>query len=463
MARTILIRGAQVLPSVKGQAARTCDILVEGDTIAQMGPLGDAAADEVIDAAGMLLAPGLVNAHIHAWQYGLRGIGSNWVSSRDYAKNVHNGIAQYYRPEDNYVATLLCALAQINAGTTTIFDWCHNLRDSEMADASIDALQESGIRAVFGHGTAKGPSRPGETPFWELPHPYHEIRRLRSGRLSSDEALVTLAMAILGPDDAPYEIVRQNLRTALEFDLVASAHTWGRDGKRKTPDGMWRLAADGLLGPHHNISHGNNLPDEELKMIVDQGCSVSATPLTEMLNNNKGPLLQRLVRMGGLPSLGSDTDIYFNSSMLAVARDAFLHEREADNLRLCEQGKWPSAAPHETTTHDAITWATVGGARALRMENRIGSIEPGKKADLILVNARTPNTFPALFDGNAAHMLLMYAEASDVDTVMIGGQIRKRHGVLRFSREIHERLFGRLLASRAGLMQEAGFTPTTSA
>jgi len=462
--RPLLIRNANVL-SFDPQLGELqgADVLVEDDRIAAVGSkLPAPAGAETWDATGMVLMPGLVNAHIHAWQLGLRGIGADWVSSRDYQRNIHSGMAQYYEAEDNHVALLLGALAQIHCGTTTLFEWCHNLRDPQMTDASIAALQESGIRAVFGHGTTKPPAVPGQTPYWEIPHPAGEIRRLRTGPLASDTALVTLAMAILGPDDAGYDVFRANILLAREYGLVHSAHTWGRQGKRFDPQGMWRAAKEGLLGPDHNISHGNNLEDDELAMVLDHGCSISATPLTEMLNNDRPALLGRVTRRGALPSLGSDVDPYFNSSMLAVARHAFSHQRELDNRELAARGAWPSAGPHATRTRDALTWAITGGARALRLEHRIGSITPGKQADLILVRHDSPNVFPAVL-GDPAHAVLMYAEPSDVDTVLVAGQVLKRHGKLTFPQHRIDQLRGRLLASRERIMRKGGFSPAAFA
>jgi len=431
------------------------DVLIENDRIAAVGRnLPAPAGAEVIDAAGTIVMPGLVNAHIHTWQIGLRGIGADWVSSRDYARNIHSGMAKLYQPEDNYVANLLGALAQLNGGVTTLFDWCHNLRNPEMTDASIDGLEESGIRAVFGHGTSKPPPVPGEKPHWEVPHPREEIARLRKGRLASDDRLVTLAMAILGPDDATYEVTRTNLAMAREFGILSSAHTWGREGKRFTPDGMWRLAKEGLLGPDHNVSHGNNFEDDELHMILDHGCTISATPLTEMLNNDRVALLGRVTVRGALPSLGSDVDPYFNASMLAVTRHAFQHQREIDNRTLAARGAWPAKTPHATTTREALRWTIEGGAKALRLDARIGTLTPGKQADLILVRHDGLTVFPSLPGGDPAHVIVEYAEQADVDTVLVAGNVRKRHGKLLFPEKKMQDMRARLAASRARLMKD---------
>src|SRR5688572_9785237 len=231
------------------------DILIDDDRIVEVAPRISADSAQVIDATDMIVIPGLVNAHIHTWEFPVRGIGANWVSKRDYHGNMHRNMAMRYQAADVYVANLLGALNQINHGATTIFDWCHIVRDSEMTDAAIDGLEEAGIRAVFARGTVKPPVEAGKTPYYEIPYPEAELRRLRTGRLASQDGLITLAMAILGPDHATYEVCRQDIRLAREYGLIHSAHTWGRKGQRRVDDGMHRLRKDGLLGPDHNIAH----------------------------------------------------------------------------------------------------------------------------------------------------------------------------------------------------------------
>ncbi|MBL8343583.1 MAG: cytosine deaminase, partial [Rubrivivax sp.] len=148
----LLIRDACILsmdPAV-GDHERA-DILVDGERIAAVGPnLGGGAVDgaEVLDARGRIVTPGLVNAHIHTWEFQLRGIGADWVGSRDYHANMHKNLATRYGVRDVSLGNLLGALNQLRGGTTTIVDWCHIVRDAEMTDAAIDALEESGIRAV---------------------------------------------------------------------------------------------------------------------------------------------------------------------------------------------------------------------------------------------------------------------------------------------------------------------------
>lgn len=434
------------------------DILIEGEKIAEVAPRVSADGAQVIDAADMIVIPGLVNAHIHTWEFPLRGIGANWVSKRDYHGNMHRNMAMRYQAADVYVANLLGALNQINHGTTTIFDWCHIVRDSEMTDAAIDGLEEAGIRAVYARGTVKPPVEEGKTPFNEIPFPREEIHRLRTGRFASDDRLVTLAMATLGPDYAVYDVCKADIRLARDYGLLNSAHTWARKGQRHLEDGMWRLAQDGLLGPDHNIAHGNCLEDDELKMVLDHGCTVSATCFTEMLNSERVAMLGRLLKHGAMPSLGTDCDPYFNSSMLWVMRHAFQHQREIDNRTLHAQGRWPAVdSQHATHTRDALEWATMGGAKMMRMDGKIGSITPGKQADLTFINARRMNIFPVVHGGDPVHAVVMYAESADVDTVMIAGKPVKRGGRLLFPEEKLAKLQDRLLASRQRIMRDGNY------
>jgi len=454
-----LIRGASIvsMDDAVGELPAG-DILVEDDRIVAVGPRIEAGAAEIVNAADMIAIPGLINTHIHTWEVALRGIGADWVSARDYFGTMHANLTHRFDAEANRVANLYGALAAIDGGTTTILDWCHNLRSGEMADAAIDGLEASGIRAVFGHGTAKTMyEKAGDgRSYTEIGQPRDEVRRLRTGRLASDESRVTMALAILGPDWSTWETTESDVRLAREYGLIHSAHTFGRTGKRMTPDGMWRLAKAGLLGPDHNVVHGNCLPEDELKMIVEAGCSVSATCMAEMLNCDEPALLGRWERHGGLPSIGTDVDPYFCASMLAEMRRCFLHQRELDNRDAVVAGRYPPTA-HLTTTRTALRWATVGGARALRMERRIGSLAPGKQADLVLIRASDLNLFPSLPGGDPVHTVVMSAEAANVDSVMVAGRFLKRHGRLCFAEPALRRLRADLLDVRERVMARGAY------
>ena len=210
MAAAVHIRNARILsldPAI-GDLPKG-DIVVEGGRISRIGRRLRAPGARTIDASGMIAMPGFVNAHLHTWQTGIRGIAGNW-SIRQYLETMHARIAPRYTADDTYIANLVGALNQIACGATTIFDWCHNNATPAHSDAALDGLEESGIRAVFGHGSPKPDAGEGAVPFTHIPHPRGEIERLRKGRLSSDDARVTLAMAALGPDFSTMEVTEHD-------------------------------------------------------------------------------------------------------------------------------------------------------------------------------------------------------------------------------------------------------------
>ena len=456
MARTLITHATIISMDPKIGDVENGDILIDGEQIVEVGHNLAAEGATVIDGRKRIVIPGMVNAHIHTWEFALRGIGGNWVGKRDYHANMHQGMATRYNARDVYLANLIGSLNQIHHGTTTIMDWCHIVKDAEMTDAAIDGLAETGIRAVFARGTAKPPVTADATPYYKIPYPRDEIHRLRTGRFASDAGLISLAMAILGPDWGEYDVAVHDIRLAREYGLINSAHTYGRKGKRVVEDGYPRLAAAGLLGPDHNIAHGNCFAEDELKIVLDAGCTITATCLTEMLNYEQPAMIGRMAKFGAMPSIGSDCDPYFNSSMLWVTRHAFQHQRELDNRSLYALGQYP-ANQHSTQTRDALYWATMGGAQALQLNHRIGSITPGKQADLALFDTSGMNLFATTPGGDPAHAIVLHAEAADVDSVMIAGRFVKRDGRLVFPESRLAALRDDLLASRERIMHEAGY------
>ena len=403
---------------------RRGDVLIEADRIAAIAPEIRAEAP-VLDAAGMIVMPGLVNAHQHTWQTCLRGIAADWTIL-EYLHTMHASIAPAFRPDDIYVSTLAGALNQLNSGTTTLVDWCHNNPTPAHSDRAIDALQESGIRAVFLHGSPKPDPKPGQRHFSEIPHPRAEIERLARDRLPSREALVTLGMAILGPAYSTYEVSRQDLTLAREMRMLASMHVGG--GTMLTSDGFQRLVAEGLVSPTVNIVHGNSIPFEELRALVGEGASITVTPDIELQMGYGDCLTGSLRRLGSAPSLGVDIESFIGGDMFAVLRVALQAERHAEDLAtIAKTGRAPERI--SVPCREALRWATLEGARMLGMERRIGSLAPGKQADVILLRAEDQNLFPVT-DPVAA--IVLHANAANVDTVLVAGKIAKRAGKLLY-------------------------------
>lgn len=398
------------------------DILIEGDRIAAIAPeIPAPQGARVIEAQGMIAMPGFVNAHIHLWQAPLRGVAADWCLT-EYLRAMHAGLAGYFAADDIRLANHFGALHQIACGTTTIADWCHNNPTPDHSDAAIDGLEAAGIRAVFLHGSPKPDPKPGQRHFSEIPMPEAEVRRLREGRLSGDEALVTMGLAILGPQMGVWEVCEADFRLAREMGMIASMHV---SGKLLAENGFERLLAAGLVGPHVNIVHGNVLEDDLLAQLVEQGVHFTPTPEVEMQMGFGDPLTARLRKLGGNISLGSDIESAMSGDMFAVTRFALQAARHFDNLVLRGAGK--PVERMDIPTREALEWATLGGARMLGLEHRIGSLTPGKQADLVLLRSDGLGLTPVI---DPAASVLFHAGPGAVDTVLVGGEIRKAGGVL---------------------------------
>ncbi|MDA9527014.1 amidohydrolase family protein [Bradyrhizobium sp. CCBAU 25338] len=403
------------------------DVLVEGSRIVDVRPsidLGSGAGEtEIVDGAGRIVIPGLINAHMHTWQTGLRGYAANWTLL-EYFRRMHAGLATVFRPEDIHIATLVGALNQINHGVTTLVDWCHNNPTPDHTDAAVRGLIESGIRAAFFHGSPKPEPKPGEPHFSEIPHPRREVERLLAGPLAGRDGLVTLGLAILGPHYSTLEVAMHDFRLAREFELIASMHQGG--GPAKTPGGWDKLIEAGLVGAGVNIVHGNDLPDELLDRMVDLGVSFSVTPENEMIQGHGFPITGRLLKRGGRPTIGIDLESVLAGDLFSAARVALSMQRALDNA---ESRKVSGTIPPTTTipAREALRWITTEGARMLGRERQIGSLTPGKLADLVIINASDLNLVPV---HDPVATVVMQTSLANIEAVMIGGAWKKRNGRL---------------------------------
>ncbi len=449
--RRLLIQDATVITmdSHLGDL-RPGSILVEDERIAAVGTRIDPGGAEIFDGRSFIVIPGLVNAHMHTWQTGLRGISANWTLL-EYFRWVHAGLATRFLPEDIRIATLAGALNQLNCGTTTLVDWCHNNPTPAHTDAGIEGLQESGIRAAFFHGSPKPDPKPGEPHYSEIPHPRGEVERLLRGPFSSRNQLLTLGLAILGPHYSTLDVAVHDFRLARELGLVASMHQGG--GPAKTPNGWDTLEREGLVGDYVNIVHGNDLTDDQLARFVDRGVTFSVAPENEMAQGHGHPITGRLRKLGAAPSLGVDLESVISGEMLTVARIALSHQRSLDNAAT----RAATGAISETSSipvREALSWITVEGARMLGLQDRIGTISPGKQADLVFIRADALNLWPV---HDPVATVVMQASLANIDSVMVAGGWRKRDGKLLF-RDL-DRVKAELSRSGSRILAELGWRP----
>jgi len=432
------------------------DVLIEDDKIVEVGRNIDAGNAEVIDAAGMIVAPGLINGHEHTWQTGVRGTVSNWTMF-EYSQLMHATAVPHFTPDDVRIANLCGALNQLNCGTTTLFDWHHCNATTDHTDAAIDSLEEAGIRAVYGHGQTKTDPKPGEKPFNERPHSRERVERLRKGRLASDDGLVTMAMCIQGIGFSVWECIEHDVRLAKDMGLRWSNHTGALGVPMFADDAVRKLDELGLLGPDADFVHGTNLTDDEMKLIIDRGGSITVAPECECNFGHGNPVTGKVLELGGTPSFGIDLESNISGDMFSAVRYGLQFERA---MYTDARPRPTKTMPAHLKTRVALEWATIGNARAMGMDDRIGSLTPGKQADVILVHGTDINTCPV---HDPVQTLVFMTTPHNIDTVLVAGEYRKRDRKLVYPEAALRQKLEELTASGQRILDAAGVFETQAA
>ncbi|MCU1506137.1 MAG: hypothetical protein JWP05_1106 [Microbacteriaceae bacterium] len=386
-----------------------------GDSSLGDSSLGDFGDAEEIDGRGKAALPGFVDSHRHTWQAPVRGLAADWTLGQ-YMTGLHLGLSGLFTPEDTYAGNLLGAVEAMNSGITTMLDWSHNVNTPAHADAAISGLFDSGLRAVFAHG--------GGADMYQVPStvPHNQdVRRIQAEYCSSDDQLVTLAMALRGPQFSNIDITVGDLALARELGLRSTMHAGDGEWGRSRP--ITKMRERGVLGPDIIYVHCNTLADDELQDIADSGGSVSIAPDIELGMGHGWPATGRLTAIGIRPSLSIDTCTSNAGHMFGVMRTALATQRGIDN-----QVPGASDLPAVSlSSREVLGFATVEGARALALDHKVGSLTPGKQADIILVDVSTVELSPL---NNPIGQIVYGGHPGLVDTVIIAGTIVKSGGVL---------------------------------
>jgi cytosine/adenosine deaminase-related metal-dependent hydrolase len=394
-------------------------ILVEDGRIAAVGADLGVTDAEVISMPEAIALPGFVDTHRHTWQAPLRLIASDWTLGH-YLAGLHSGFSKHFRPEDTYTGNLIGTLEALDSGITTLLDWSHNLGTPAHADAAIEGLKDSGARAIFAHGAG--------APQWSnlpssVPH-FDDVKRLREQYFSSDDQLVTLAMALRGPQFATKETTLLDYQLAREVDARITVHVGdGEWGKSRPIE--W-LRDNDLLADDVTYVHCNMLGDDELQMIADSGGTASVAADVELQMGHGWPATGRLLDAGIRPSLSIDVCSSNGGDMFGAMRSTIASQRGRDNGQADEEGI-AMVEELRLSCKDVVEFATVQGARACGLDDVIGSLTPGKQADLILISTDTLSLTPM---NNPWGAIVYAAHPGNVDTVMVAGQVVKRDGRL---------------------------------
>lgn len=446
--RAVLIRNARILSMVDGADEVRGNVLVQDGKIAALGTFEAPTDAEIVDAAGGIVMPGLIDTHRHIWQTQLRTTAADWTLY-DYLVHMRMTYSSFYKPDDVYLGNYVGTLEALNAGITTIVDHCHILNSPEHTDAAIQGLKDSQARAVFCYGLFVNPS--SHSPFafdGNMEWRYADARRLRNTTFSSDSGKILLGLAPHEPESVPFEVSAGDLAFAREI----AAHTVSCHVAMGAYDQGFqfvrRLHEAGLLDPQFLFVHGASLTDDELKMIADSGAGISSTPETELQMGMGYPVALRARNAGAHASLGVDIVSNYSGDLFAQMRMMIQSARAQGNAILEARGEAPRHV--ELKTRDVLRLATVGGAETLRLADKIGTLEVGKQADLIIIRTDTINMLPAT---HAVAAVVYNAGPGDVSDVMVDGAWVKRSGSL--VGVDWATLGGRLQASAERILTEA--------
>ncbi|UKY51597.1 amidohydrolase family protein [Streptomyces inhibens] len=411
----LLLRGGLVIDTDPQPVVHPhTDVLVEDGRIAAVGaalPLDDADPGlEVIDARALIVLPGFVDTHRHLWQAVLRSAAVD-ESLDSYLGRILGDLAGRFTPADVYTGNLLGALECLDAGITTVQDFSHVQYSPEHSAAAVQALREAGIRAVFGYGYPV---------FDDAARRADWVRQVHAEHFASRDALVTMALAPVGPSFAPDEAVREDWLLARELGMRIAVHVQAGPVAQRP---IAALHEQGLLTAGTLYVHGNSLPDSELRLIADSGGAVAITPAIEASMRFGAPMAGRLRRAGITTGLGADAVTSAPSDMFSQMRAALMSSHfDGDN--------GSGASPIKAA--DVLRLATAEGAAALGLADEVGSLGIGKRADLVLLRADAINLAPVAHDPIGA--VVTAAHPGNVDTVLVAGQPVKRGGRLMYGK-----------------------------
>jgi cytosine/adenosine deaminase-related metal-dependent hydrolase len=416
-----LVRGGHILsmdPGI-GELPRG-DVLIEDGVITAVRPsLGDVDA-EVIDAAGHIVAPGLIDTHRHTWQTQLRALCADWTLT-DYLFGIRFSVSPAYTPDDVQLGNRLGAVDAVNSGVTTILDFSHCNNTPDHSDAAVAGLLDAGIRAVFGYGFFE--SSPMAPPYFtEHAARVRDFARIADSYFSSPDGLVTLGVALTEVGVIPLSATAAEVAAARERSALQVTHTgcvWS------LPNGIVELDAAGLIGPDQVHVHCNTLTEDEWRILARNGAKVSISVETELNMGMGRPAFAACQRHGIAPTLSCDIVSLNSGDLFAQLRQGLGFKRWADSEATNLSGVDPERV--STTALEALRWSTVNAAEAIGLGDRIGSLTPGKQADLIVVGGPGIAQRPVI---DAAGTLIFQTTATDVRTVLIAGRAVKRDGVL---------------------------------
>jgi cytosine/adenosine deaminase-related metal-dependent hydrolase len=422
MSDRVVLRGGYVLSMDERVGELTTgDVLIEDGVIGAVKARVDIEDAEVVDVSGNVVMPGFVDTHRHTWQTPFRGVCADWTLE-EYFRGIRMSISPNCAAEDVYAGNYVGALEALEAGVTTILDFSHCNNTPEHADAAIQGLRDAGIRAMFAYGYYPAPT--AEPVFTEHEQRLADARRIRERHLCSEDALVTMGVALTEVGLLPFEQTIAEARSARDLGVPSVLHTGCTWGSLVT-EGIPELDHHQLLSAEQVHVHCNTLDERNLRRLADNHCKVSSTPETEIQMGMGHPVIRRVLELGMRPSLSCDVMSSNSGDMFSQMRLGLQFERCMRNDAFNARNQMPE--PLDLTVRDALRWGTANGAHAMGLEHRVGSLTPGKQADVIVIGGRRLNMVPM---ADPVGCLVAQANPANVRHVMVGGRFLKRDGEL---------------------------------
>jgi cytosine/adenosine deaminase-related metal-dependent hydrolase len=470
--RRYVIRGGSVMsmdPAV-GDFAQA-DVLVEGKKILAVGPNLHVGGAAEIDARGRIVMPGFIDTHHHQFETALRSFLADGVLINDgsgspsgsttYFEFILLKFAPVYRPQDVYINELFGGLSQLDDGVTTVHDVSQIHHSPQHSDAAIQALFDTGRRAAFGYFESAGANILGTNPGNQYPQ---DAFRIKNQWFASSDQLVHMIMG--GEVYLGDATTQQSWTIGRQLGLQIAAHILSPFGIRPIMDDLVRNKG----GSDHNIGIGSDnlfihmtgMADTAWQKVKDVGAQVSIAFPIEMNMRHGMPPILKMQSLGMEPSLSVDVECTMTADFFTQMRVAMNLQRALVNQMILEQGnfyppnQWPKPAPGTPpllVTRDVLRYATMNGAKALRLDNKVGSLTPGKEADIIILDATRINVAPLNHVPGAVVSLM---DRTNVETVIVAGKVRKWKGQL-LDVDL-PRLRQRLEASRDYIFNAAGIS-----
>ncbi|MEV4275093.1 amidohydrolase family protein [Actinoplanes xinjiangensis] len=415
VARPVIFRNGLVLTMDDTHAVLPgADVLAIDGRIAAIGHNLTAPDDaEQIDASGGIVMPGMIDTHRHLWQTAMRGYGADWTLTQ-YFVWYYLESGRHFRPEDIHAGNLLGAIEALDAGVTTTVDWSHGLQTPQHADAAVDALEAVPGRFVLAYGNIQ--QGPWE---WSTSDGFRDFhrRRIDGGRLEGFQLAFDVTGDPAFPERAAFETARE-----LGVPVTTHAGVWGATND----DGIRLMYENGFMTPGTVYVHAATLGADSYHRIAATGGSVSVSTESEQSAGQGYPPTWALRRYGIPVSLSMDTSVWWSGDLFTAMRTTLSADRSREHLEA--HGRQETVTHHHLRAEQVVDWATRGGARALGLDSRLGSLTPGRQADIVLIkNDASPAMFPILHPyGHVAFQ----AQRGDVHTVVVGGKVVKRDGKL---------------------------------